>query len=113
MTATLRLWAPRVLGVAVCLFLGMFALDAFSGGRGFAALPDFVIHLLPSLVLVAVVAASWRHPWIGGIAFLSLAIAYAMAAWSRPHWIIVISGPLAFVGALFLWAWWTEGRRHA
>ena len=108
MTATLLLWVPRVLGVAVCLFLGMFALDAFSERKGLAAVPDFVIHLLPSLVLLAVVAASWRHPWIGGITFLLLAVGYAMAAWSHPAWILVISGPLTFVGVLFLWAWRSE-----
>jgi hypothetical protein len=113
MTATFRLWAPRVLGVALCLFLGMFALDAFSEGKGWAALPDFVIHLLPALVLLAVVVASWRHPWIGGTTFLLLAVGYAMAAWSHPQWILVISGPLTFVGVLFLWAWWAEAHTHA
>ena len=41
----LLIWTPRVLGVLVCAFLSLFALDAFSGGRSFAeALPDFLIH---------------------------------------------------------------------
>ncbi|MBI2616142.1 MAG: hypothetical protein HYW52_10825 [Gemmatimonadetes bacterium] len=34
MSRTLLLWSPRVLGILVSLFLGMFALDAFSEGKG-------------------------------------------------------------------------------
>ena len=113
MTAELRVWAPRVLGLLVCAFLGLFALDAFSGGRGLAALPDFLIHLVPSLVLLAIVFASWRHPWVGGIVFTGLAILYAFSARDHSDWIVIISGPLFVVGALFFWTWWSEARRHA
>ena len=36
MTETLKralVWLPRLLGIAVAVFLGMFALDAFSDGQ--------------------------------------------------------------------------------
>ena len=106
----LLLWIPRVLGILVCLFLSLFALDAFSDARPLGqALPDFVIHLAPAMVLLAVVAASWRWEWVGGIAFLGLGVAYATVVTSRLDWILVISGPLLIVGALFLWSW----RHHA
>ena len=113
MTATLRVWAPRVLGLLVCVFLGLFALDAFSGGRGLAALPDFLVHLIPSLLLLAVVAAAWRHPWVGGLAFMAMAVGYAWMARGHTDWIVVISGPLMVVGALFVWSWWSEAHQHA
>ena len=113
MSGTLCVWTPRVLGLAVCAFLALFALDAFAGGRGLAAMPDFVIHLLPSLVLLAIVAASWRHPWVGGVTFIMLAVLYTFTARDHFDWILVISGPLFVVGALFFWAWWSEMRRHA
>ena len=35
----LLLWSPRVLGVAVALFLGMFALDAFEEHQTIAGVP--------------------------------------------------------------------------
>ena len=63
-SARLLLWSPRVLGIVVCLFLSLFALDAFSEGKTFiAALPDFAIHLAPALLLLTIVGASWRWAW--------------------------------------------------
>ena len=55
------LWAPRVLGIGVCLFLSLFALDAFSGDKpAVEAVRDFLIHLSPMFLLLLVVALSWR-----------------------------------------------------
>jgi F0F1-type ATP synthase assembly protein I len=62
----LLLWSPRILGILVSMFIGMFALDAFSEGKPFLlALPDFIIHLIPGFVLLGLVVASFRQPWIG------------------------------------------------
>lgn len=110
MPKALLLWSPRVLGILVSLFLGLFALDAFSERRSFVqALRDFAMHLLPALALLVIVGVSWRWEWVGGIAFAGLAVAYAYAARSHPAWILVISGPLLIVGILFFWSW----RHHA
>ena len=80
----LLLWSPRILGVLVCLFLSLFALDAFGGGKTFIqALPDFGIHVAPMLVLLAVVAVSWRWAWVGGLVFTGLAVAYACFAFNH------------------------------
>ena len=50
-------WTPRVLGVLVCAFLSLFALDAFSGGKSLVeALPDFLIHIAPMALLPAATA---------------------------------------------------------
>ncbi|HEY7567230.1 MAG TPA: hypothetical protein VH762_06640, partial [Gemmatimonadaceae bacterium] len=105
-THFLLLWAPRILGIAVSVFLGMFALDAFEANRPLApALADFAIHLAPAALVLAIVAASWRRPWIGGVGFVLLAVAYALNGKSRLDWIVAISGPLLAVGVLFLWSW--------
>lgn len=109
----LLLWSPRILGIVVSLFIGLFALDAFSQSRPFIeALPDFVIHLIPAFVLLALVGASWRWEWIGGVAFIGLSVVYAMTmATGHLDWMLVISGPLAVVGALFLWSWFHQALR--
>jgi len=98
------LWAPRLLALAVSLFLGVFSLDVFSDGRSFfEALPDFLMHLVPAAIVIAIVALAWRREWIGGVAFTALAAAYAIVARDHVSWIAVISGPLALVAVLYLW----------
>ena len=107
-------WAPRVLGLLVTLFIGMFALDAFSEGKPILhALADFGIHLIPALILLAVVLASFKWEWIGGLAFIALALIYALTmARGRLDWMLTISGPLLLVGGLFLWSWLRHGKTH-
>lgn len=101
------LWSARILGIGVCAFLMLFALDA-----GDAAMPwtqraaDVLVHLLPAILVVVVLAVSWRRQWIGGLAFVALAIAYAVMVRFRLDWIAVISGPLLLVGMLFFWSRW-------
>jgi hypothetical protein len=108
-------WSPRILGILVAVFIGLFALDAFGEGKSLGQeLTDFVVHLIPACVILAVVAASFRWEWIGGVSFIGLAVWYAVAlANGRLDWILVISGPLAVVGSLFLWSWLHRRAVHA
>jgi hypothetical protein len=102
----LLVWGPRILGIAVSVFLGIFALDAFKGGEPLAdRLIGFAIHLAPAAIVAAIVVLSWRRAWLGGVAFLLLAVAYALAVRGRLDWMLAISGPLLTVGLLFLWSW--------
>jgi len=105
-SSRLLLWSPRILGILVSLFIGIFALDAFSEGKPFLqAVPDFIIHLIPAVVLVGLVAVAFRRQWIGGTAFIALAVVYAVTmSKGRLDWMHTISGPLLVVGALFLWS---------
>ena len=102
----LLLWSPRILGIAASVFVGLFALDAFGQGRTFLeSLPGFLIHLIPAALLLAIVLLSWHREWLGGVAFLSLALAYALMVRWRMDWVAAISGPLVVVGVLFLFSW--------
>jgi hypothetical protein len=100
-------WTARLAGLAVSLFLALFALDAFDERTFWQALPAFALHLVPAAVVGALAAAAWRHPWVGAAGFATLAIAYA---WISPRldWIVVISGPLALVAVLFALSALTE-----
>ena len=103
---TLLLWSSRILGIAMGLFLGLFALDAFAPGVPLArALVDFAVHLLPAAVVLAIVFVSWRRPWIAGVAFVLLAVAYAVMVRFRFAWIVGVSMPLMAVGLLNLLSW--------
>lgn len=103
-------WTPRILGIAVALFIGLFALDAFAEGKPLReAIPDFLIHLVPTALLLLTVFVSWRRGWIGAIVFVALAVAYASMVPNRPDWILIIAGPLFVVGLLFFWSWRSAG----
>jgi hypothetical protein len=103
--------SPRTWAVLVCLYLGLFALAAFSGAKPLLrAIADFVVHLAPVIVLLGVVALSRRREWLGGFVFTALAAAYAYLARRHLDWVIGVSGPLLLVGILYLRSW---GRRTA
>jgi hypothetical protein len=105
-TRTPVLWIARILAIGTCLFLALLALDAFEAGKPASRIAtDLVIHLLPSLTLLAIIALSWRRQWIAGVAFVGLAAAYAVTVRFRLDWVLVISGPLLTAGLLFLWSW--------
>ncbi|HET9298851.1 MAG TPA: hypothetical protein VFO11_02830 [Candidatus Polarisedimenticolaceae bacterium] len=99
----LVLWAPRWLGIAVCLFLALFALDAVGAH-------DFAFHIAPMALLLGIVLVSWKQPWLGGAVFTVLAFVYAYAARDRLDWVLCVSGPLLLVGVLFLWSWSRQRR---
>jgi hypothetical protein len=103
---------PRVLAIAVAIFLGMFALDAFGKGAPlFQSIGEFVVHLIPSAIVLAIVVAAWRRPLIGALAYFGLASLYAwIAPVGRLDWMMAISAPLALVGAGFLGSWLRQRR---
>jgi hypothetical protein len=103
----LLFWAPRALGLAFSLFLAVFALDAFSDRQPLLdAILEFLVHLLPSLVVATLVAISWHREWMGALTFAVLGLAYAATtARGRIDWTLIVSGPLLLVSMLFLWNW--------
>ena len=105
----LLLWVPRAAGLAMSMFLALFALDAFNGAPVFAALQAFAIHLVPSVVVLAIVAVSWRMPLFGAVAFAVLAAGYATMVGWRLDWVALIGGPLAALAALFFFSWRCRG----
>jgi hypothetical protein len=103
---TLLLWSPRILALALSVFFGLFALDAFTGQKPLAdAWLDFALHLVPAIVVLTIAVLAWHRSWIGAVAFMALAIAYALRAGGRLDWIVTISGPLTAVALLFLFSW--------
>jgi hypothetical protein len=113
-SAQLLVWAPRVLGGLICLFLGMLACDVFGEGKTWLeALPAFVIHVVPAALLCGIVVASWNREWIGGTVFTVVGLAYIGLARERLDWVLVVSGPLLAVGALFLLSWRHHVQIHA
>ncbi|MFI5166004.1 MAG: hypothetical protein ACHQQS_05235 [Thermoanaerobaculales bacterium] len=107
---SLLYWTPRVLCILFAAFISIFAADVFSEARGFWQTAfALLMHLIPTFVIVAVLVASWRREWLGGVLFIALGVLYVAWAWNKPfaRWyvLLVMAGPPVLTGALFLLNW--------
>ena len=106
-------WTPRILMIVFILFISLFALDAFNGDNSLTSkIGSFLIHMIPSVVLVILLLLSWKREWIGGIVFFLLGIFYIIIAWGKFPLVtyLSISGPLFLVALLFGFNWITRDR---
>ncbi len=109
-------WAPRILCLLFAGFISLFALDVFDGNQGFwNTLLALLIHLIPTGLLLLILAVAWRWEWIGALFFSALGVFYLVAFWGRFHWSVyaIIAGPLFLLGALFLLGWSRRAVIHA
>mgnify|MGYP001138458901 CR=1 FL=1 len=107
------LWAPRKLGILFALFIALFAFDVFGQGYGmWGSIAAFLIHLIPTGLILIAVAVAWRWEWLGGLLFTALGMTYVVSAWGKFGWTayLVVAGPCFLIAALFLVSWWLRGK---
>ena len=101
-------WAPRILCILFAAFLSIFALDVFSEDYSFwQTAVALLMHLLPTAIVLVLLAISWRWEWVGAVMFTALGVLYLVTAWGRFPMSVyfAISGPLFLVAGLFLVNW--------
>ena len=110
-------WTPRILGILAILFISMFALDAFQHGLSiWQQIAAFLMHLIPSFILLLVLIIAWKRELLGGIIFLILGLGlspfvfihnYNMnhSVWMSLGVIMLITVPFVVVGGLFIMSW--------
>lgn len=104
----LLFWTPRILCILFALFVSVFALDVFGEGYGFwKMILALLIHLIPTGIILVILALSWRWEWVGGILFIILGVWYIVMTRGRFAWFVYLgmSGPLFLIGVLFLINW--------
>ncbi len=112
----LLFWAPRLLCLLFAAFISIFALDVFEEGfGGWKTALALVMHLIPTFLVLLVLAISWRWEWVGALLFTGLAICYVALFWGRFRWptYALISGPLCLLGVLFLLNWLWRADLHS
>ena len=107
-------WVPRILGILAILFISLFAADSFSPNLTLSQqLLGFLIHLIPSFVLLGVLILAWKRELIGGIVFCVIGIVmspfvfslnYEMnhSIWISVGIILLITFPFIVLGFLFI-----------
>jgi len=97
------LWTPRIICILFIAAISLFACDAFGNDTGFwKTLLAFLVHLLPTFLMIFILYLSWKRPWIGGMVFILAGIAYIV--WKGVMYPVVFI-PLFLVGVLFLLSW--------
>jgi hypothetical protein len=107
-------WAPRVFTILLALFLMIFSLDVFDGrsSAGEMAL-GFIIHNIPSMILLLILWVAWNREWVGAVTFPLLALLYFLDT-PGAHWSVQLSItlPLVVIGLLYLLAWNNRTKKH-
>lgn len=113
-------WAPRILSILFIIFLTMFSFDVISPDLSTGQiLLNFVMHSIPSLVLLFVLIISWRYEIVGAVVFLLAGIAYTILTVFRSSvslpmaisWSLTLAGPAILIGVLF-WLNWSARKKR-
>lgn len=113
-TAGILHWTPRVICILAILFVSMFALDAFAPGLTIRQqLAGFLIHLIPSFVLLALLIIAWKWELAGGVLFIAVGFLLSPPIFLRNYRmnhsvlmslgiILAITFPFVLAGVLFV-----------
>lgn len=96
--------APRVLAVLFILFVSLFALDSFPGEAPFLQeFAGFLIHLIPSFVMIVLLVVSWNRPLVGGWSFALLSVLFTgfFGTYRSLLEFSILSFPLVVISVLF------------
>lgn len=103
-------WTPRIASIVIIFFITLFSLDVFGeGGTLLEQLGAFVMHSIPSLVLIGLLIFAWRRPVVGFIAFLIAGLVFlrfVIPGLDLANFVL-FSGPLLLIAALYYvdWRW--------
>ena len=107
-------WLPRILCILAIAFVSLFALDAFSSELSlWQQIGAFLMHLIPSFILLALLILAWKKELIGGIIFMLIGLGLSPVVFSHNYRmnhsifmslgiILTITIPFVIVGLLFL-----------
>jgi len=107
-------WLPRILCILAIVFISFFALDAFQPELTvWQQIQAFLMHLIPSFILLLFLLIAWKWELIGGVIFVLIGLVlspfvymhnYNMngSVWMSIGIIAMITFPFILVGILFI-----------
>ncbi len=99
---------PRTVGLIYLLFLMLFSFDVFEGTAVTVnEILAFLLHSLPSLILFAILIATWRRPFWAGVLFFifTAAITVLFHTYTGTDRLTLITLPPLLVSVLFFAAY--------
>ena len=107
-------WTPRIIYIIAILFVSLFALDAFDPKLTiWEQIGGFLIHLIPSFILLGLLFVAWKYELIGGIILIVLGLIFSIIVFrhnygmNQSFWmslgvIAAITFPFIIAGVLFV-----------
>jgi hypothetical protein len=104
-------WSPRVVTIIIIFFITLFSLDVFEMDASLLELlGGFLLHNIPSIVLLILLLIAWKRPEVGFVGFLVAAVLITMLfvrdifALSN---VILFVLPILLIACLFYadWKW--------
>ena len=107
-------WLPRIICIIAILFISLFALDAFNPElTTWQQISAFLMHLIPSFILIVLLVIAWKRELIGGIIFTLIGLGFSPlvfthnfkmnhSIWMSLGIITIITIPFTIVGILFI-----------
>jgi hypothetical protein len=104
-------WAPRVAAIMIIFFISLFSLDVFEmGASPLEVLGAFLMHNIPSIIMIIFLVFAWKRPLIGFVVFLIAGIAFAIFFvrdfYALPNLLLFVF-PILLIASLFYadWKW--------
>ena len=125
LTEKIMYWLPRVICILAILFVSMFAADAFGPGMTFwEQLGGFIIHLIPSFILIGFLVVAWIWELTGGILLTLVGIGFSLFIYflnfqrtnsvsTSLKIVIMIGIPFVIVGILFIVSHYMKKRNQS
>ena len=116
-------WLPRIICILAILYISIFALDAFQPNLTvWQQIGAFLMHLIPSFILMALLLIAWKWEYTGGIIFMIIGLGLSpivfMHNYNMNHtvWLSLgiissITLPFAVVGLLFIMSYFHK-KKH-
>jgi hypothetical protein len=107
-------WLPRIICILAILFISLFALDAFEPELTiWQQIGAFLVHLIPSFILLVLLIVTWKWEFIGGIIFTLIGLGFSPFIFMHNYKmnqsvlmslgiILAITIPFVIVGILFI-----------
>jgi hypothetical protein len=107
-------WLPRIICILTILFVSLFALDSFSAERTLLQnAAAFMIHLIPSFILLVILIIAWKWELTGGILLTIAGLAWCTfvfiinlrrthSVWASLMIIAMLCLPFVIAGVLFI-----------
>lgn len=107
-------WTPRIICILAIVFVSLFALDSFDSKlTAWQQIIGFLIHLIPSFILMGFLLVAWKWEKAGGIIFIVIGVIFSIivfrmnykmnqSVWMSIGIITSITFPFVIAGMLFI-----------